>query len=397
MPASDAPPSSADGPDADAAAPASEASHPALAFPPAVEVRDLDWQAIRAAVDATAVRGRMRAAVERMEALLDRVDGPDLMFDRDRAHAGDRAIRVSSNDEPSPLWIIGDLHGDLLALEAALAQIHRIAASESAPPRIVFLGDFVDDEGFALEILVRVFELVVEAPQRVCVIAGNHDEALSYDGSRFASSVTPSDFADVLNANLTDEGIVRVGKLALRLTAHAPRALFFPDGLLVAHGGFPLSDLHPALEANRNWNDPACLGDFVWARAHPKARKKMPNRFSRGSQFGYEDFADFCALAGRLGRPVTHMVRGHDHVEQRYAIYPAYHAHPILTTVALSRRLPRESFGPHERAPTLARIVPGGLPQVYQLYPPADLIHEVFAQPAGSGGLRAEPGEEDPA
>jgi hypothetical protein len=31
-----------------------------------------------------------------------------------------------------------------------------------------------------------------------------------------------------------------------------------------------------------------------------KARKKMPNRFSRGSQFGHEDFADFCALsAGR--------------------------------------------------------------------------------------------------
>src|SRR6185369_11292037 len=213
------------------------------------------------------------------------------------------------------------------------------------------LGDFIDDEGFALEILVRIFALIAEAPQRICVIAGNHDEALSYDGSRFASSVSPSDFADFLNANLTDESITRAGKLAMRLTAHAARALFFPDGLLVAHGGFPLADLHPALEANRDWNDPTCLSDFVWARAHPKARRKMPNRFSRGSQFGYEDFADFCALSARLGRPVTHMVRGHDHVEARYAIYPAYHAHPVLTTVALSRRLPREHVGPYERAP----------------------------------------------
>jgi hypothetical protein len=183
-------------------------------------------------------------------------------------------------DDASPLWIIGDLHGDLLALEAALAQIRDYAPPGDSPPRIIFLGDFVDDEGLGLEVLVRVFELIVEAPQLVCVIAGNHDEALSYDGSRFASSVSPSDFADFLNANLTHEWIERTGKLALRLTAHAPRALFFPDGLLVAHGGFPLADLHPALAETGNWNDPACLSDFVWARAHPKARRKMPNRFS---------------------------------------------------------------------------------------------------------------------
>jgi hypothetical protein len=294
------------------------------------------------------------------------------------------------------LWIIGDLHGDLLALEASLVQIHREVEPDSAPPRIIFLGDFVDDEGFGLEVLVRLFELIVEAPQRVCVIAGNHDEALSYDGSRFASSVSPSDFADFLNANLHDEWVARAGKVALRLTAHAPRALFFSDGLLVAHGGFPLTDLHPALEAKRDWNDPACLSDFVWARAHPKARRKMPNRFSRGSQFGYGDFADFCALTARLGRPITHLVRGHDHVEQRYAIYPAYHAHPVLTTVALSRRLPREGFGPHERAPTLARVVPGALPQVYQLYPPAALINEVFPQPAPGEGSGTEASEDEP-
>ena len=62
-------------------------------------------------------------------------------------------------------------------------------------------------------------------------------------------------------------------------------------------------------------------------------------------------------------------------------MYPAYHAHPVLTTVALSRRLNREGFGSYERAPTLARVIAGSLPQVYQLYLPADLIHEVFPQP----------------
>lgn len=369
-----------------AGAPVSEAIAPASApsaTPPVVEVRELDWQDIRHAADVGAIRARMPIALDRMEALLDRQGGPGMLFDNDRADAADRAIRVSATPDASPLWIIGDLHGDLLAFESSLAQIRAHAsAGGSAPPRIIFLGDFIDDEGFALELLVRLFELIVEAPHLVCVLAGNHDEALSYDGARFGSSVSPSDFADFLNASLADERITRAGKLALRLTAHAPRALFFPDGLLVAHAGFPLADLHPALVETGDWNDPKCLSDFVWVRAHPKARRKMPNRFSRGSQFGYEDFADFCALSARLGRPVTHMVRGHDHPDDRYAVYPAYSAHPMLTTVALSRRLNREQFGPYERAPTLARVVPGTLPQVYQLYPPAELINEIFPQPA---------------
>jgi hypothetical protein len=353
------------------------------ATPQVIEVRDLDWAAVRQAVNAEAVRARMREAVERMEALLDRADGPGMLFDADREHPSDRAIRVSAVDEHAALWIIGDLHGDLLALEAALAHIRSDALSRGgARPHLIFLGDFIDDEGLALEVLLRVFELIVEAPARICVMAGNHDEALSYDGQRFNSNVAPSDFSDFLNENLGDEWMVRTGKLALRLTAHAARALFLPDGLLVAHGGFPLVDLHATLEETRDWNDPKCLSDFVWCRAHPKARRKLPNRFSRGSQFGYEDFADFCALSERLGRPVARMVRGHDHVEERYAIYPAYAQHPLLTTVALSRRLPREQFGSFERAPSLARAVTGALPQLYRLHPPPDLIRAVFPQAA---------------
>ena len=230
--------------------------------------------------------------------------------------------------------------------------------------------------------LLRVFELVVEGPELICILAGNHDEALSYDGVRFTSSVEPSDFAELLNANLAHEWMERAGKLAVRLFARAPRALFFPDGMLIAHGGFPLADLHPKLIETGNWNDPECLSDFVWTRAHPTARKKLPNRFSRGSQFGHEDFAAFCAVATDLGRPVTHLVRGHDHVEERYAYYPAYHAHPLLTTVALSRRLDRERIGSYERVPTVALVVERALPQVHRLHIPGDIIRLIYPEPA---------------
>ena len=104
----------------------------------------------------------------------------------------------------------------------------------------------------------------------------------------------------------------------------------------------------------------------------------MPNRFTRGSQFGYQDFADFCDLAASLGRPVTHMVRGHDHVEDRYAVFPAYAHRPILTTVALSRRLARELFGPRTRVPTIARYCEGALPQIHRLHIPGPMIEDVY-------------------
>lgn len=343
-------------------------------IPPVLDIHDLDWSRIAASVAAGAIRARMRGTVEGLETLLDSEAGLRMLFDDQRENRSDRALRIAEIDD-APLWFIGDLHGDLLALEAALALIDRESAPEGPDvARIVLLGDLFDDGGYGLETLLRVFELMVERPSRVCLVAGNHDEALGYNGSRFTATVSPSDFADFLNDKLAHEWIGRAGKLAVRIVADAPRALFFPDGLLAAHGGFPLRDLHERLAETRDWNDPQCLVDFVWTRAHPRARKKLPNRTSRGSQFGYEDFAAFCDVSTALGRPVSHMVRGHDHVDERYEIYPAYAATPVLTTVALSRRLAREPFGPYLRVPTVARWIRGELPQIYRLHIPEEHV-----------------------
>jgi hypothetical protein len=375
------------GPDSEAHLPTPPAPPP---VPPVVEVADLDWIALRNSIDIGAVRRRMAGIVSRMESWLDRCAGRGMLFDSDRFFPDDQAIRVAHVEKENALWFIGDLHGDLLALEAALLLIRSHSQYGASKSRIIFLGDLFDDEGFGLEVLLRVFEVILENPLLICVVAGNHDEALGHDGTRFTSSVAPSDFSEYLNNNLGDEWTARAGKSAIRLFSLAPRALFFPDGLLVVHGGFPLTDLHTQLQNTGDWNAPACLSDFVWTRAHPTARKKIPNRFTRGSQFGYEDFAAFCALSSDLGRPVTHMVRGHDHVEQRFAIYPAYGANPILTTVALSRRLPRELFGSYERTPTIALYVEGALPQVFRLHVPSDLIRELFPKPSDNGDIPLE-------
>ena len=369
---------------ADAEAPLDEAAEDALPaappIPPVIDVHNLEWARIASTMRPAALRARMRAIVEALEAQLDSERGLPMLFDGERESDSDRALKITDISD-APLWFIGDLHGDLLALDAALALIARESAGEPAEAsRIVLLGDWFDDGGYGLETVLRIFELVLERSQSVCLVAGNHDEALGYNGAQFTASVSPSDFAEFLNQNLAHEWIGRAGKLAVRLVARAPRALFFPDGLLAAHGGFPLADLHQHLAHSGDWNDARCLIDFVWTRAHPRARKKLPNRASRGSQFGYEDFAAFCALSATLGRTVTHMVRGHDHVDERYEIYPAYAATPVLTTVALSRRLGRELFGPFVRVPTIARWVRGALPQVYRLHVPEEHIRGCYPE-----------------
>jgi hypothetical protein len=364
----------------DAPADAEAPAPPPPAVAPVIDVVDLDWERIASSAAPGAVRARMRATVEQLETLLDSESGFPLLFDDQRENRTDRALRIAAISD-APLWFIGDLHGDLLALEAALAMIDRESEREDHDPaRIVLLGDLFDDGGYGLETLLRVFELMLQRSVHLCLVAGNHDEALGYNGSRFTATVSPSDFSDFLNENLAHEWIGRAGKLAVRIVAGAPRALFFPDGLLVAHGGFPLRDLHQRLAHTGDWNDPQCLIDFVWTRAHPRARKKLPNRTSRGSQFGYEDFAAFCELSATLGRPVTHMIRGHDHVEERYEIYPAYARTPVLTTVALSRRLAREMFGPFVRVPTVARWLRGSLPQVHRLHIPEEHIRRCYPE-----------------
>ena len=353
---------------------------PTIPIPPPVDIHDLDWERIAACVAPGAIRARMRATVEQLETLLDSESGMRMLFDDQRADRADRALRIAEISD-DPLWFVGDIHGDLLTLEAALALIDRESERDSSgPARIILLGDLFDDGGYGLETLLRFFELLLRRSTHLCLLAGNHDEALGYNGSRFTATVSPSDFADFLNEHLAHEWVGRAGKLAVRIVADAPRALFFPDGLLAVHGGFPLLDLHERLARSGDWNDPQCLIDFVWSRAHPRARKKLPNRSSRGSQFGYEDFAAFCRLTATLGRPVTHMIRGHDHVEERYEIYPAYARTPVLTTVALSRRLAREMFGPFVRVPTVARWIRGSVPQVYRLHIPEEHIRRCYPE-----------------
>jgi hypothetical protein len=305
---------------------------------------------------------------------------PRLLFDGCRDDAS-RAVAVVRSDAavPPALWVIGDVHADVLTLANVIAYAESRATPEQ-PACYLFLGDFVDRGIHDHETLLLLFGLMMAHPDRVCVVPGNHDIDLQFDKKteRFKVTIEPAEYCANLNAALTQNAPGAAERVALarafiRFRAERPKAVFLPDGTLFTHGGFPHSDEQKEIKALADLCRPRCVDDFLWARIAESARVKRPNRGSRGHEFGWDTLAQFAKLAGeRLGLPVKRLVRGHDHVPDRWQEYPEYadNGVPVLTINAMGRALdgdpPRREGRPHPY-PVVARYVPDHLPEVVLL------------------------------
>ena len=69
--------------------------------------------------------------------------------------------------------VIGDIHGDLDALDRLLAKVPPMSADDT----IVFLGDYLDRGPHSAQIIARVRELSARGPARVVALRGNHEDA----------------------------------------------------------------------------------------------------------------------------------------------------------------------------------------------------------------------------
>ncbi|XP_072937241.1 uncharacterized protein [Epargyreus clarus] len=90
------------------------------------------------------------------------------------------AVRPIFSSEPrllklnSPIYAIGDLHGNLsalLAMEAALWP----AGAALLPARLLFLGDFVDRGAHGAEVVAYLLAAKLQRPRSVYLIRGNHE------------------------------------------------------------------------------------------------------------------------------------------------------------------------------------------------------------------------------
>lgn len=69
-------------------------------------------------------------------------------------------------------FVIGDIHGDLAALERLLARLPARGSEDT----LVFLGDYVDRGPDSLGVIRRVQALALEGPARLVALRGNHED-----------------------------------------------------------------------------------------------------------------------------------------------------------------------------------------------------------------------------
>ena len=316
---------------------------------------------------------------------------PMLAFDKDRSPLGVKFVLVTSKSD-EVVWFIGDLHGDLLAWLTLLEYIRRVEKRpiDAGNYKVCILGDIIDGGPHSGELLALMLNSMIESPGNFAFVTGNHDEGLRKDKrtTQFCSTVSPSDFCELLYT-MPPTKSARKGRIKMRRLAHtaiqffqqAPRALLFPDGLLVAHGGVPHIDLHKDLRDPADFNHKQMLDDFVWTRIHESARHKIPNRTTRGCSLGFEDFDKFCDHARNiLGKPVLAMLRGHDHVPERFLVHESYRRHPVITINAMCSKQ-REVFGPWERMPVAVRWQTGLPLEIHQIEIPVALIDHFHPRP----------------
>lgn len=101
---------------------------------------------------------RKTAAKEELLLLLPKIDR---IFESEPA-----LLRINAD----PIVIVGDIHGDLQALNFVMRKIEEMNCKN-----ILFLGDYVDRGPQGTEVLIRLFRLKLEDPEHIFLLRGNHE------------------------------------------------------------------------------------------------------------------------------------------------------------------------------------------------------------------------------
>jgi diadenosine tetraphosphatase ApaH/serine/threonine PP2A family protein phosphatase len=182
--------------------------------------------------------------------------------------------------------IIGDIHGDLQALDFILGERDRIGCKN-----ILFLGDYVDRGTQGIEVLLRLFQLKLEDPEHIFLLRGNHEtvEMNLYYG--FFEEIG-SDQAFLFRLN--------------RIYEKMPVAAVLSGHTFCVHGGIngtgSIDTITKEEAFNYLWNDPSKRSGFTPSSRGPPVMEFGP------------DVVDGFLKTNNLKR----IVRGHTAIKKGY-------------------------------------------------------------------------------
>jgi protein phosphatase len=212
----------------------------------------------------------------------------------------------------SPLYVVGDIHGNIFDLVRIL--IHVIPPPQS---KILFLGDYVDRGEYSIEVMTLLFALSVAYPDNIILLRGNHE---------FESANSVYGFASEVNALYPGTDLFTAMNAVF---AFMPLVAVIDNEIFCVHGGIApsltnLSRLRRIKRPLMNY-DSQIVSHLLWS--DPCWESETPSGSIRGHgiQFGPKALHDFLSTL-RLSK----MLRAHECVptgiarfagEQLYTVF----------------------------------------------------------------------------
>jgi len=202
--------------------------------------------------------------------------------------------------EPSPILVIGDIHGDLLSLESILKKADVIDKIRSGW-KLIFLGDYADRGPSPLDVYNAIFNLKLSFPESVFLLRGNHEglDVVTFhphDLPWHLRTLYPDQWEELYRSLQEIHGLM-------------PVAVIINSWLLLLHGG-----LSPKItRSSLSFPTREELEVILWSDPAEETNETAPSSRGAGVRFGQVVSR---VVLERLS--LKHLIRSHSPVQQGY-------------------------------------------------------------------------------